>query len=69
MLPKIILIGLLTLTLIVGFALYGFWNRKIDPRSSFRNYVTWTLVNCLSVFILVFLFAWVIFSFRGFFFK
>jgi hypothetical protein len=64
-----LLIFLLFLTIFMAYAAGEFWKRKIDARKSTGHFFLLVLVNLLSVFALVFIFALVIINARGFFFK
>jgi hypothetical protein len=53
----------------MAYAMGEFWKRKIDARQSTGHFFLLVAVNLLTVFALVFIFAFVIISFRSFFFK
>ncbi|MEP7255545.1 MAG: hypothetical protein ABI666_07190 [Ferruginibacter sp.] len=66
---KLLLLLILIITTFAAFALYRFWKKKIDPRRSFGYFLLFVLVNLATVFVLVFIFSFLIFHYKEFFFK
>jgi uncharacterized membrane protein YidH (DUF202 family) len=69
LLQKILLLLLFGAALLLAYSIYKFWNKKINPRQSFKHFIIYMAVNLVSVFVIVFLFSFVIIYFKGFFFK
>ena len=64
-----VLLGIMLVASIVGYMLYKFWQRKIDPRRSGKHFLLFMVVNLLSVFLVVVAFGMIIVRFKDFFFK
>lgn len=69
LLQKLLLLLTVAAAVLSGYGVYQFWIRKINPRKSFQHFLFYTLVNLLSVFVIVFIFGGVIIYFKEFFFK
>ena len=68
LLKKILLLAIIAVAVVAGYAIYQFWNKKIDPRKSFKYFIIYMLVNLASVFIIVFITGFIIIHFKEFFF-
>jgi uncharacterized membrane protein YidH (DUF202 family) len=69
LLQKILLLLVFGAGLLLAYSIYQFWNKKINPRQSFKHFIIYMAVNLVSVFVIVFLFSFVIIYFKEFFFK
>jgi len=69
LLQKILLFILIAAAVFTGYSVYQFWNKKINPRQSFKHFILYMLANLASIFIIVFVFGFVIIYFKEFFFK
>ncbi|MGC4101999.1 hypothetical protein [Ferruginibacter sp.] len=68
-LKKILLLAVIAAAVFAGYTIYQFWNKKIDPRRSFRHFIIYILVNLASVFVIVFITGFIIIHFKEFFFS
>jgi type III secretory pathway component EscU len=68
-LQKMLLLAVFGAGLLLAYSSYQFWNKKINPRQSFKHFIIYMAVNLVSVFVIVFLFSFVIIYFKEFFFK
>ena len=66
---RLLLLFILAVATFTGYVAYGFWKTKIDPRRSAAYFILFMLVNLATIFILVFIFSFVIFQYKEFFFK
>jgi type III secretory pathway component EscU len=64
-----LLLAVFSAGLLLAYSSYQFWNKKINPRQSFKHFIIYIVVNVVSVFVIVFLFSFVVIYFKGFFFK
>ena len=69
LLQKLLLLIIVAVAVLSGYSVYQFWNKKINPRQSFKHFVLYMLVNLASIFVIVFMFGFVIIYFKEFFFK
>jgi hypothetical protein len=68
-LQKFLLFFIICCSLIAAYSAYQFWNKKINPRHSFKNFIGYMLLNLTSIFIIVFIFGFIIIHFKEFFFS
>jgi hypothetical protein len=66
---KILLIVIIAISILTGYSSYKFWNKKIDPRKSFKHFTIYMLANLASIFAVVFITSFIIIYFKEFFFK
>jgi hypothetical protein len=66
---KISLIVIIAVSVLAGYNTYKFWNKKIDPRKSFKHFLIYMLANLASIFAVVFISSFIIIYFKEFFFK
>jgi uncharacterized membrane protein YidH (DUF202 family) len=69
MLQKFLLLITVGAALLAGYSMYQFWNKKINPRQSFKHFIVYMVLNLASIFLIVFVFGFVIIYFKEFFFK
>jgi len=69
LLQKFLLLITVAVAVLAGYSVYQFWNKKINPRHSFKHFILYMLVNLASIFIIVFVFGFIIIYFKEFFFK
>jgi len=69
LLQKILLLIIIAVAVLTGYSVYQFWNKKINPRRSFKHFILYMLLNLASIFVIVFVFGFVIIYFKEFFFK
>lgn len=66
---NVFLILLLGLALLSAWYVHKFLAKKIDPRSSTKNFFLYMFLHIAAVFILVFIFGFLIIYFKEFFIK
>jgi len=66
---KILLMVIIASGVLSGYSSYKFWNKKIDPRKSFKHFSIYMLANLVSIFAVVFVTSFIIIYFKEFFFK
>ena len=69
LLQKFLLLITVAVAVLSGYNVYQFWNKRINPRQSFKHFILYLLVNLVSIFIIVFAFGFIIIYFKEFFFK
>lgn len=69
LLQKFLLLITVATAVLTGYSIYQFWNKKINPRQSFKHFIFYMLINLVSIFIIVFVFGFIIIYFKEFFFK
>ena len=67
LLKKLLLLFIILLMVWVGYVSYRFLKQKINPYKSLTNFLLLAGACMLILFVLLFLFNWLIISFRGFF--
>ncbi|GAB2834199.1 hypothetical protein GCM10027043_40400 [Ferruginibacter profundus] len=55
--------------ILTGYGMYQFWNKKINPRRSFKHFILYMALNLAGILVIVFVFGFVIIYFKEFFFK
>lgn len=68
-LKRLLLLMLMLVTVLLGYIFYAYLRKRINPYKSVRHYLLLVLLSLVVVMILVFCFSFLIFYFRGFFFK
>jgi uncharacterized membrane protein YidH (DUF202 family) len=69
MLQKFLLLITIAAALLAAYSMYQFWNKKINPRQSFKHFMLYMALNLASIFVIVFVFGFAIIYFKEFFFK
>ena len=67
MLSKIILIVLIAAAMLLSYGMYTFWGVKINPRKSIVHFIGYLIANIVTIFAVVFIFAFVVIYFKEFF--
>lgn len=53
--------------MLLSYGMYTFWGVKINPRKSILHFIGYLIANIVTIFAVVFIFAFVVIYFKEFF--